>query len=134
MNIAIAVLVWLMIYPIMLNVDFTARGGSAHRPKGLAVAVAITLFGPASGGALAWVVGVLEEVPVMLSVWRIHTNEHKLQTDSPHSLYGQFVPQSSRGRNPPQGGWRFGQCAKRGIEASWIRPSPCYQGNGRDRY
>lgn len=34
----------------------------------LAVAVAITLFGPASNAALATVVGVLVEVPVMLSV------------------------------------------------------------------
>jgi ACR3 family arsenite transporter len=37
----------------------------------LAVAVAITLFGPSSGAALACVVGVLVEVPVMLSVCRI---------------------------------------------------------------
>jgi ACR3 family arsenite transporter len=37
----------------------------------LAVAVAITLFGPDSGAALATVVGVLVEVPVMLSVCRI---------------------------------------------------------------
>jgi arsenite transporter len=37
----------------------------------LAVAVAITLFGPGSGAALATVVGVLVEVPVMLSVCRI---------------------------------------------------------------
>lgn len=37
----------------------------------LAVAVAITLFGPTSGAALATVVGVLVEVPVMLSVCRI---------------------------------------------------------------
>jgi ACR3 family arsenite transporter len=34
----------------------------------LAVAVAITVFGPESGAALACVVGVLVEVPVMLSV------------------------------------------------------------------
>ncbi len=34
----------------------------------LAVAVAITLFGPSSGAALATVVGVLVEVPVMLTV------------------------------------------------------------------
>jgi ACR3 family arsenite transporter len=39
----------------------------------LAVAVAITLFGPASGAALATVVGVLVEVPVMLSVCRVCT-------------------------------------------------------------
>ncbi|MCM2264919.1 MAG: ACR3 family arsenite efflux transporter [Desulfuromonadales bacterium] len=37
----------------------------------LAVAVAITLFGPESGAALACVVGVLVEVPVMLSVCSI---------------------------------------------------------------
>ena len=35
----------------------------------LAVATAIALFGPESGAALATVVGVLIEVPVMLSVW-----------------------------------------------------------------
>jgi len=34
----------------------------------LAVATVITLFGPESGAALATVVGVLVEVPVMLSV------------------------------------------------------------------
>jgi arsenite transporter len=37
----------------------------------LAVAVAITLFGPSSGAALACVVGVLVEVPVMLSVCHV---------------------------------------------------------------
>jgi ACR3 family arsenite transporter len=37
----------------------------------LAVAVAITLFGPSSPAALATVVGVLVEVPVMLSVCRL---------------------------------------------------------------
>jgi len=37
----------------------------------LAVAVAITLFGATSGAALATVVGVLVEVPVMLSVCRL---------------------------------------------------------------
>jgi ACR3 family arsenite transporter len=40
----------------------------------LAVAVAITLFGPTSPAALATVVGVLVEVPVMLSVCRICIN------------------------------------------------------------
>ena len=37
----------------------------------LAVAVAISLFGAQSGAALATVVGVLVEVPVMLSVCNI---------------------------------------------------------------
>lgn len=37
----------------------------------LAVAIAIALFGPGSGAALATVVGVLVEVPVMLSVCNV---------------------------------------------------------------
>jgi arsenite transporter len=43
----------------------------------LAVAVAITLFGPTSPAALATVVGVLVEVPVMLSVCRICTGTNR---------------------------------------------------------
>jgi len=39
----------------------------------LAVATAIALFGPDSGAALATVVGVLIEVPVMLSVCAVCT-------------------------------------------------------------
>jgi ACR3 family arsenite transporter len=39
-NIPIAILIWLMIYPMMLKVDFSAIGGVARKPKGLAV----TLF------------------------------------------------------------------------------------------
>jgi ACR3 family arsenite transporter len=40
----------------------------------LAVATAIALFGAESGAALATVVGVLVEVPVMLSVCRLCNN------------------------------------------------------------
>jgi ACR3 family arsenite transporter len=40
----------------------------------LAVAVAISLFGLDSGAALATVVGVLVEVPVMLTLVRIANN------------------------------------------------------------
>jgi ACR3 family arsenite efflux pump ArsB len=36
-NVPIAVLIWLMIYPMMLKVDFTALGGIARKPKGLMV-------------------------------------------------------------------------------------------------
>lgn len=43
----------------------------------LAVAVAITLFGPTSPAALATVVGVLVEVPVMLSVCKICNRSRK---------------------------------------------------------
>jgi len=46
----------------------------------LAVAVAITLFGLNSGAALATVVGVLVEVPVMLSlVYFANRNRHLFQ-------------------------------------------------------
>jgi ACR3 family arsenite transporter len=43
----------------------------------LAVAVAITLFGPTSPAALAVVVGILVEVPVMLSVCKVCTSSRR---------------------------------------------------------
>jgi len=43
----------------------------------LAVAVAISLFGLQSGAALATVVGVLVEVPVMLMLVRMANNTKK---------------------------------------------------------
>jgi len=54
-NIAIAVLIWLMIYPMMLKVDFTALGGIARKPKGLAVTLFVNwLVKPFSMAFLAW--------------------------------------------------------------------------------
>ena len=47
----------------------------------LAVAAAISLFGFESGAALATVVGVLIEVPVMLSVVRIVNRQQGLVRD-----------------------------------------------------
>lgn len=81
----------LIAVPILIQVYFNAAlayllnrfAGEAHCVAGpsaligasnffeLAVAVAISLFGFESGAALATVVGVLIEVPVMLSVVRI---------------------------------------------------------------
>jgi ACR3 family arsenite transporter len=49
----------------------------------LAVAVAITLFGPTSPAALATVVGVLVEVPVMLSVCRICVQSRDWYNEKP---------------------------------------------------
>jgi ACR3 family arsenite transporter len=57
----------------------------------LAVAVAITLFGPSSGAALACVVGVLVEVPVMLSVCRV--------CNASRGWYQRRLPQGGRTRN-----------------------------------
>jgi ACR3 family arsenite transporter len=53
----------------------------------LAVAVAITIFGPDSGAALATVVGVLVEVPVMLSVCAAcNRTRHWFPASDPSSL------------------------------------------------
>jgi ACR3 family arsenite transporter len=58
----------------------------------LAVAVAISLFGLNSGAALATVVGVLVEVPVMLSLVAL-VNRTRL-----HGLDGADSPSVCRGR------------------------------------
>ena len=54
-NAPIAVLIWLMIYPMMLKVDFTALGGIARKPKGLAVTIFVNwLVKPFSMAFLGW--------------------------------------------------------------------------------
>src|SRR4051812_24639658 len=54
-NIPIGVLLWLMIYPMMLKVDFSAIGGIARRPKGLMVTLFVNwLVKPFSMAFLAW--------------------------------------------------------------------------------
>ena len=55
-NVPIGVLLWLMIYPMMLKVDFSAIGGVARKPKGLAVTLFVNwLVKPFSMAILAWV-------------------------------------------------------------------------------
>jgi ACR3 family arsenite transporter len=55
-NIPIGVLLWLMIYPMMLKVDFSAIGGIARRPKGLLVTLFVNwLVKPFSMALLAWI-------------------------------------------------------------------------------
>jgi ACR3 family arsenite transporter len=55
-NVPIGVLLWLMIYPMMLKVDFSAIGGIAKRPKGLMVTLFVNwLVKPFSMALLAWV-------------------------------------------------------------------------------
>ena len=55
-NVPIGVLLWLMIYPMMLKVDFSAIGGIAKRPKGLVVTLVVNwLIKPFSMALLAWV-------------------------------------------------------------------------------
>ncbi|HEV2207775.1 MAG TPA: ACR3 family arsenite efflux transporter [Verrucomicrobiae bacterium] len=54
-NVPIGILLWLMIYPMMLKVDFSAIGGIARRPKGLLVTLFVNwLVKPFSMALLAW--------------------------------------------------------------------------------
>jgi ACR3 family arsenite transporter len=54
-NVPIGILLWLMIYPMMLKVDFSAIGGIAKRPKGLLVTLFVNwLVKPFSMAFLAW--------------------------------------------------------------------------------
>ena len=54
-NVPIGVLLWLMIYPMMLKVDFSAIGGVAKRPKGLLATLFVNwLVKPFSMALLAW--------------------------------------------------------------------------------
>ncbi len=55
-NVPIGVLLWLMIYPMMLKVDFSALGGIARKPKGLMVTLFVNwLVKPFGMAVLAWV-------------------------------------------------------------------------------
>ena len=55
-NVPIGILLWLMIYPMMLKVDFGAIGGIARRPKGLLVTLFVNwLIKPFSMALLAWI-------------------------------------------------------------------------------
>lgn len=55
-NVPIAVLIWMMIFPMMLKIDFGALGGIARRPRGLFVTLFVNwLVKPFSMALLAWV-------------------------------------------------------------------------------
>jgi ACR3 family arsenite transporter len=55
-NIPIAVLIWLMIYPMMLKIDFASIKGVGRRPKGLIVTLVVNwLVKPFSMALLGWV-------------------------------------------------------------------------------
>lgn len=55
-NVVIAVLIWLMIYPMMLKIDFGALRGVVKKPKGLMVTLFVNwLVKPFSMALLGWV-------------------------------------------------------------------------------
>jgi ACR3 family arsenite transporter len=54
-SIPVAVLIWLMIYPMMLKVDFTSIKNAGKKPKGLIVTLAVNWFiKPFTMYAIAW--------------------------------------------------------------------------------
>jgi ACR3 family arsenite transporter len=69
----------------------------------LAVAVAITLFGPTSKAALATVVGVLVEVPVMLSVCRACVASEPWYSRALSAMNVGGAPPDSPGQLPNRG-------------------------------
>jgi ACR3 family arsenite transporter len=55
-NVAIAVLIWLMIYPMMLKIDFVGLKGVARNPRGLIITLFVNwLVKPFSMALLGWV-------------------------------------------------------------------------------
>lgn len=54
-NLPVAVLIWIMIYPMMVQIDFTAIKNIHKKPKGLALTIIINwLIKPFSMAALGW--------------------------------------------------------------------------------
>ena len=54
-NLLVAVLIWLMIYPMMIQVDFAAIGQVGKRPKGLMLTLVVNwLIKPFTMAALGW--------------------------------------------------------------------------------
>lgn len=68
---------WAKAWKLPHNVAAPAGMIGASNFLELSVAVAISLFGVQSGAALATVVGVLVEVPVMLTLVKIANNTRK---------------------------------------------------------
>ena len=54
-NLVVAVLIWIMIFPMMLQIDFSALKDVGKKPQGLALTVAVNwLIKPFSMAAIAW--------------------------------------------------------------------------------
>lgn len=55
-NVPIAVLIWLMIYPMMLKIDFASIASVGRKPKGLFITVVVNwLVKPFSMAVIGWV-------------------------------------------------------------------------------
>lgn len=55
-NIPVAILVWLMIYPMMLRIDFSSIKNVGRRPKGLILTIVVNwLVKPFTMAFFAWI-------------------------------------------------------------------------------
>ena len=55
-NLVVALLIWVMIYPMMIQIDFTAIKNVGKRPKGLVLTLVINwLIKPFTMAGLAWI-------------------------------------------------------------------------------
>src|SRR6476659_9131414 len=55
-NVTIAILIWFMVYPMMLKIDFTSIAGVRRKPRGLLVTLFVNwLVKPFSMAFLAWI-------------------------------------------------------------------------------
>lgn len=54
-NLVIAILIWLMVYPMMVQIDFSAMKGITNKPKGLILTLVVNwLIKPFTMAALGW--------------------------------------------------------------------------------
>jgi arsenite transporter len=54
-NLVVAVLIWVMIYPMMVNVDFSSIADVGKQPKGLVITLVVNwLIKPFTMAALGW--------------------------------------------------------------------------------
>ena len=74
-NIPIAILIWLMIYPMMLKIDFGSIKGVSKRPGGLAVTLVVNwLVKPFSMAFLGWSSSATCSRPGSVTSWRASTS------------------------------------------------------------
>ena len=80
-NLPIAVLIWLMIYPMMLRIDFAAVRGVGRQPKGILVVLFVNwLVKPFSMAAL-----LKRESRVLSNRW-VQTSSDSASGGSPRSI------------------------------------------------
>ena len=54
-NVPVAIFIWVMIFPMMVQVDFSSINGVGHRPKGLIITLVVNwLIKPFTMALLGW--------------------------------------------------------------------------------